>query len=203
MFQRTSFQWFTVCGSKILSFFIWRKNQRQEPSSEASKKNQMCKHLYILLLPIFGSFYQSPRANERLTFFWRWSRSLQSLFRTQNFMAGSASKKWCKPTAHDLHHHAFHGAAKACTLVFCISAHLDNRWTFLSAMNGESMRARARRVGVRGSLARIKARTNNGAVAASLSPRKGQRRPQTVQAQVVKWVCNDWGTKEWKTSESE
>ncbi|MFM8913733.1 MAG: hypothetical protein ACKOE6_12590 [Flammeovirgaceae bacterium] len=47
--------------------------------------------------------------------------------------------------------------------------------TLASAYTCVSKRARARRVGVRGSLARNKARTNNGAVAATAFPPQGTK----------------------------
>jgi hypothetical protein len=70
----------------------------------------------------------------------------------------------------------FIGAAKACSLVFLSFSTLSNSTHFITENNpwGQT-RARARRVGVRGSLARIKARTHNGAVAASLFPPQGTK----------------------------
>jgi hypothetical protein len=65
----------------------------------------------------------------------------------------------------------FIGAAKACSLVFLYSSHFPIAHTSLRRANRGVRRAPAPGVwGSRGSLARYKARTQNGTVAASLFP---------------------------------
>jgi len=124
---------------------------------------------------VWGKRFFSRRKGR--TFFWRWSATSTIFISYGNLISTSASKKWCKPTT-ELYsmRWAFMALLKCSSLVFCISAHVDNRWTSINVNHCEFTSAPAQAYGgMRGEPARYKARTNNWAVAATaVAPQKNK-----------------------------